>query len=237
MGLMRYGARVALAVLSGRRWGRLAAVAGSRLDGTISQAIDPSNRLRPAPLSVGTRVILASAVFALVAGACGGDSSPTPATAASTSAPPSSTSISTTSLSVEQAAVFDAYLRCWQAYIDFGTEQTRSFTRAEFDTRAGGCVTGDQYTKLLHAFSNGRPQGVFFRGPPIEHDPRPEVDLNGANATVRDCMLDQGEVFDADDGRVLEEASGERIMNVASLVQVDGAWRISGARDDGPCVA
>lgn len=236
MGVMRCGAVVVPAAWSGRRWGRLADVDKSRVGPMLSLFVDRTTRLRPTARSTGSRVVAASMLLAFVVGACGGDSAPARRTSSSTMALPSTTS-STTLLSVEQEAVFDAYVRCWQAYIDFGTEQTRSFTRADFDARVGSCVTGDQYTKLLHAFSNDRPQGVFFRGPAIEHDPRPEVELNGATATVRDCMLDQGEVFDADDDRVLDAASGVRALNVVSLAQVDGTWKIAGAEDGGPCAA
>lgn len=235
MGGMRYGAVVAPAVLSGRRWGRLTAGAVSRVGGR-SSGVGPPIDIRVNPRSAASPVIVAAVVLALVAGACGGgERSPVPEATSSTTVPNSTTS--STVLSAQQATVFDAYLRCWKAYIDFGTEQNRSFTRADFDARVGGCMTGEQYTKLLHGFSNGRPQGVFFRGPGIEHDPRPEVELNGAAATVRDCMLDQGEVFDADDGRVLDAASGARTLNVVSLALVDGTWRIAGAKDEGPCVA
>lgn len=230
MGVM-HGAGTAPATWTRRRWGRPAAFAGSRVRpprplersvGDPSHSI-PSSRCRAAAL-----------LLVLAVGACGGDNSSAP-TSSSTTASPSTTS--STLLSAEQAAVFDAYLQCWKAYIEFGTEQTRSFTRADFDARVGGCLTGDQYTKQLHAFSNNRPLGVFFRGPPIEHDPRPEVELNGTVATVRDCMSDQGEVFDADDGRVLDRASGSRTLNVVTLSQVEGRWKIADTQEGGPCTA
>lgn len=154
---------------------------------------------------------------------------------ASTTVSTSSTTTSTTVLTAEQSAVFDAYVRCWKAYIDFGTEQTRSFTRADFDARLGTCLTGDQYNTQLSAFSKHRPLGVFFRGPAIQHDPEPEVVITGGTATVRDCMDDQGEVYDVDDGRVLDRATGSLTLNLVSLAFVDGAWKIADATDGGSC--
>jgi hypothetical protein len=138
-------------------------------------------------------------------------------------------------LSPQNAAVFDAYTSCWRAYVDFGTEKNRSFTRADFDARVGGCVTGEEYTTLLHAFSNYRPQGVFFRGPAVEHDPAPKIEVRATEATVRDCMLDLGETYDDNDGRVLDPAGDSRVLNVVSLVIVDGGWKIAKVEDGGPC--
>lgn len=225
MGVMWYGAGVAPAVWSWRRWGVLAVRVRSRAH---------RRRDEPANGFPNGRFVFTALLVALAVGGCSDRSSGPKATPTSTTAP---SATSSTFLSADKAAVFDSYVRCWRAYIDFGTEQTRSFTRADFDARVGNCLTGDEYKKLLHSFSNYRPQGVFFRGPAVEHDPEPEVELNGSSATVRDCMLDQGEVFDADDGRVLDPASGARTLNVVTLSQVDGSWKIAGTQDGGPCTA
>ncbi|MDQ1438228.1 MAG: hypothetical protein QOK43_1857 [Acidimicrobiaceae bacterium] len=183
------------------------------------------------------RTATAAAVVAMafVAGSCRGGPESRSESKPTTTVATSSTTISTSVLTSDQTAVLDAYVRCWQAYIDFGTEKTRSFTRADFDARLGGCLTGAQYNTQLSAFSKYRPLGVFFRGPPVQHDPEPDVVVTGTKAVVRDCMNDQGVVYDDDDGRVLDDASGSRSLNIVSLVLVDGAWKIEDAKDGGPC--
>ena len=188
------------------------------------------NRRRP------TRSTLAIAVVtALAIAGCDGDQTTPPASSVGSTSTSSSTT--TTLLSTEEAAVFEAYRSCWTSYIEFGSETSRSFTRADFDARVGGCLVrdGELYRNLLRAFSNNRPAGVYFRGPAVEHDPTPDVAVTGTTATVRDCMLDRGEVYDADDGRVLDPASGNRTLNIVELDQVGNAWRLRDANEGGQC--
>ncbi|HVF74808.1 MAG TPA: hypothetical protein VM938_07150 [Acidimicrobiales bacterium] len=130
---------------------------------------------------------------------------------------------------------FNTYRDFYRAYIDFGTEVSRVFDRADFDTKVGLHATGQQYNELLHYFSNQRPRGVFFRGPPVEHDPDPEITVDGDKATIRDCMFDAGETYDADDNTVIDSADDKRELKVVRLERVAGVWKVADVELEGEC--
>jgi hypothetical protein len=130
---------------------------------------------------------------------------------------------------------FNTYRDFYRAYIDFGTEVNRVFTRADFDAKVGIHATGQQYNDLLHYFSNQRPRGVFFRGPPVEHDPDPDITIEGDRATIRDCMFDAGETYDADDNKVIDPADDKRELSIVRLERVGGAWKVADVEPGGEC--
>lgn len=159
--------------------------------------------------------------------------------------PPTSTvatgETTTATMSAEAAAAWEAYLAFWRAYRSFGSEAraVEPFEKARFDQELGPYLTGVAYTSLLHTMSQGRLRGQFLRGPMPEHDPAPDVVVEGTTATIRDCVLDAGEIYDGRRGVVVNPASGTRRLLEARMELVDGAWRLAQPlqRPDGdvPC--
>lgn len=204
-----------------------------RLTSPQSSARDlraPPERTRP-PGPSRWLLLLASALLLLTS--CRGDPGdadpPTSAGAAAST---------TTTLSLEQAAVWDGYRAFWQAYRALGAEERAAepFTRATFDTELGPHVTGSAYGLLLESMSQGRLRGQFFRGPMPDHDPRPEITVQGDTATVRDCMLDPGEIYDGSRQTTVDPPSATRKLQIASMAFVDGSWRLSEPLEGGePC--
>lgn len=182
-------------------------------------------------------LVLSSAAAFLFAAGCGRSSE---STAAATSTSTASTTTKTSTLSAEEAQVWEAYRAFWDAYSAFGRKDgaVEPFEKADFDHALGPHVTGPMYPHLLKEMSDGRALRQYFRGPPAEHDPRPEVTVTGEAAVVRDCMLDPGEIYDARRRVVIDPASGTRRLQIARLARVEGDWRVTEPLEGGePCDA
>ena len=92
-------------------------------------------------------------------------------------------------------------------------------------------TTGTQLETLQRAFLARKTNGEVIRGT-LDLAPR-VVSVVGAEATVRDCYLDNTGVFDAATGSRHDTPTGVRHLITATLQLDSGTWKVSDLKQEG----
>jgi hypothetical protein len=172
---------------------------------------------------------LCAGILTLVLAACGSsDKRPDPGGVADLASSTSTMSTTqTTAASNPQTAVIDAYLAYWRAVDTYGS-QTGPFDPNEFKAVFGPVATGAQYDSLFQRLQLNRVQGLIYRGREnAQH--RPQVtEVSADKAVVTDCADDFGGIFDTRQNTFVQPLTpGEHSSITATLMKVDGAWKVS----------
>lgn len=179
-------------------------------------------------------VLLAGAVLA--ATACSGDgdsSSPssstsstsTTSTSTTTSEPTSTTATTDTTSSTgdEEAVILERYLEFWDVRFEANSEPVDPA-----DPRLADLATDAQLTNVLEETQRRADQGLALRNPPNSvTERRPVVvSVNGAEATIQDCSINDTIVYRVSDGEIIDDSTVTRSVS-ANMRKVDGAWKLS----------
>ncbi len=169
------------------------------------------------------RMATAAVAVALLAAGCGGSGEPAAdgeVPLASTTASTAPTSTTMSRAEIEQA-VLDAYLASWDAYTAASDPADPGFPGLA-ETSTGPALERAQEQLAAYQFTGrvGRdPEGSI-----AEH--RAEVvSVQGDEATVRDCNIDDGQIVIAATGEVVNDLVAT-VLFEGSMVVEDGRWKL-----------
>lgn len=178
----------------------------------------PKQRL---PVTV-RRLMAVAAVTALVLAACGDDEDAEAERPTTTTTAPSSTSTSAPSREADVVRAWEAF---WDGYLEAADPMNPEHpVLAEV-------ATGEELQQLRGAFLARRDAGEVIRG---DLDLAPEVvEVNDAEATVRDCYLDRTGIYDSATGERRDTESGVRHLVTVRLVAEGGTWKVASITREG----
>lgn len=175
--------------------------------------------------------ILLAVVALVVLSACGRNETAAPPTTTTTTPAPSSslgttttTEATTTTVSVD--ATEQAVLAAYDGYFDAILKANDPPDQSSPVLRE--YATGEAFQSVFEAAQANRLAGRSLRlpeGSVTEH--RAEViSIEGGEATVRDCAVDDVLVVRTDTGEVLNDAVATQ-LRTATLIQEEGSWKVS----------
>lgn len=189
-------------------------------------------------------VLSAIVLLGVVAGTLAGCSDAgDEANASSSSTTSSSTTSTTTTTTTEQttssstspeddaaaleAEITDRYLAFWEARFDANTEPVNPN-----DPRLAELATGAQLDNVVEETKQRADAGLALRRPEdslTERRPR-VVELDGDEATIQDCAINDSIVYRVDTGEVIDDSVVTRSVS-ATMRLVDGQWRLAATRE------
>lgn len=189
-------------------------------------------------------VLSAIVLLGVVAGTLAGCSDAgDEANASSSSTTSSSTTSTTTTTTTEQttssstspeddaaaleAEITDRYLAFWEARFDANTEPVNPN-----DPRLAELATGAQLDNVVEETKQRADAGLALRRPEdslTERRPR-VVELDGDEATIQDCAINDSIVYRVDTGEVIDDSVVTRSVS-ATMRLVDGQWRLEATRE------
>jgi hypothetical protein len=177
------------------------------------------------------------AVGALLLAACSDDddalgtttTSTTSSTTTSTSEPTTTTTSNNTGgpADDEEAEILDRYLAFWEARFEANTEPVNPD-----DERLAELATGAQLDNVRNETRQRAEAGLALRRPEdsiTERRPR-VVEINGDEATIQDCAINDGIIYRVATGEVIDDSVATRSV-VATMRLFDGRWRLESARE------
>ena len=178
--------------------------------------------------------VAAVGLLLLVAGCSrGGDESSTPETLpVSTEAPTSTTTITSTTSSTQAESTpttLSAEDEVLAVHLRFMTEffarDERDFTTEELSARAAEVAVEPLLTRILERTAERAQDGSYEISPGYESNVV-EIEVDNDTATVLDCSLGRGVLYDAA-GEVLIDADHEHRLRRAVLTHTETGWFVS----------
>jgi hypothetical protein len=198
------------------------------------------------------RAGLLAATLVVAAGACTSDDPPPQAGTTSTARPSSTTSTTSTappstggsvttstptdppssttdtSVPAEPAhqAIIDAYLAYWDARLAANTG-----TPNPQDPALAAHATGPQLDAVVAETQKNLDEGIAFQvaANPANFRRVTVVSVNGDEAEVQECLVDDFVIVDRNTGSVINDTVASQSV-IGTLQLVDGAWRVSSSR-------
>jgi hypothetical protein len=135
-----------------------------------------------------------------------------------------------TTLPTRDAAVIDGYRQFWASYIAAAHPMNPS------DPALAQHATGEELTSVRNNFLSRQSAGQDIRG---TIDLAPHVTSStDTQATVADCYFDHTQHFATATNTPVDSVDTARQSVTATLVYVDGAWKVQSIRHEGTgCVA
>jgi hypothetical protein len=152
----------------------------------------------------------------------------TSSTTTSTSEPTTTASTDSTEPGdAEEAEILDRYLAFWDARFAANTEPVNPD-----DERLAELATGAQLDNVRNETRQRAEAGLALRRPEdsiTERRPR-VVEIDGDEATIQDCAINDGIVYRVATGEVIDDSVATRSV-VATMRLLDGRWRLESARE------
>lgn len=172
---------------------------------------------------LGKRFVLIALLPCLAAGmtlsACGGKSKN------EVQDTTTSTSVTSTSLPAREAAVIDSYRQFWSAYLAAANPMN------PMDPALAQHATGEELIQVRNHFLSRKAVGQDIRGT-IDLAPRVAT-VSDTQATVADCYFDHTQHFSTETNTPVESADTVRQSITATLVYVDGTWKVQSINHEG----
>lgn len=141
-----------------------------------------------------------------------------------------STSTTSTTLPTRDAAIVNSYRQFWATYLAAANPMNPT------DPALAQYATGEELTQVRNSFLSRKASGQDIRG---TIDLAPHVTASSdAQATVADCYFDHTQHFNTATNAPVDAADTARQSVTATMVNVDGAWKVQSIRHEGTgCVA
>jgi len=183
--------------------------------------------------------ILAAAAFATLLAGCTHDD-PTPNTLPTTAAPASASPSPSASPSAATETPDQAKQHAIDAYLGFQTAFQKASAAGDPDfPDLAKYGTGDALKLFTNGLKANKTQGLLARGEAVFHPKIASLSPPDAptKASVQDCMdTSKTERYKADGSPYKDTPGGLRLV-LASLVRIDGEWKVTGIgiREVGSC--
>ncbi len=177
----------------------------------------------PGVRRLGPAVTLLVTVSALLAG-CSGDEDAI--TTPTSTAPPQQYSTTTAATAPLSAEIIDRYKQFWEIRFEANRQPVNPA-----DPRLGQYATGQQLENVVTETRQRRDQGLAIRRPePSVYVRRVKlVRVDGDIATLQDCVTNDGIVYRAATGQVVDDKVVTRSL-AATMRRVEGTWKLAETR-------
>src|SRR5207244_2437378 len=130
----------------------------------------------------------------------------------------------TSTTSASDAAVVAAWHHYWDVYVAVGSEMHLP------DPRLADIATGEELRQLGSGFLAFSSDGQVLRGT-SELDPK-VVDVNGEQATLRDCYLSRILRYDKATGQPKGSPPTDRTLVTVTLQSDNGSWKVASIKHE-----
>jgi hypothetical protein len=203
---------------------RMCAVHGARKESAVPLT---GRRDRSHPgVRIRTWSITAVALLALAAIGCSNDGEALPGTTTTTRAETTTTTTTTEPERPVEEEVVERYEAFWEARFEANTDPVNPDHPGLREY-----ATGAQLENVIEETERNAREGRAFRRPENSQGRR-TVDvtrIDGGTAVLQDCVVNDGIVYRVDTGEVLDDSVVTHNVE-ATMVQVDGEWKLEQAR-------